>query len=301
MSSSSQIAPDCSQIGCVVVNWNSASDTISCLQEILATWPELRCIVVDNGSRGDDVLRLRSALPDTVRIVELASNGGYARGVNEGLQIAREHGLKWLWLINPDSRPLLGCLDELVMRSANAVAVGPLQFTSEEVGTTGRVYASAAEICRGRARPITCAGCERGQHDVSVVTGTGLLVGVEAAANAGLMNESFFHYKEEFEFIERLGSFGSVRLVCAARMWHQRGASLSHDSLAARYLTWRNEVLYVRIRGGRWWWVTGRLLRLFARALRPRRKLGVACYRAQLRGVWDGVVGITGPGRMDSM
>jgi GT2 family glycosyltransferase len=301
VSTHSEVAPNSLRIGCVVVNWNSANDTVACVRSIVNRWPSVQCVVVDNASAGEDVLRLRSGLPDTVRVVELPSNGGYARGVNEGLRIARRDGLKWLWLINPDSRPLSDCLDELISRSADAVAVGPVQFTSAEYGTTGRVYTSAAEIRRGRVRTITCAGCASGEHDVSVITGTGLLVDVEVAADAGLMNEGFFHYKEEFEFIERLGAFGTVRLVCAARIWHQRGASLSHESLAAQYLRWRNEVLYLRIRGGRSWWATGRSLRLLVRALRPRWRLGAAFYRAQLQGVWDGARGITGPGRIDAM
>jgi GT2 family glycosyltransferase len=150
--------------------------------------------------------------------------------------------------------------------------------------------------------PFRCAGCDLGAHEVDVVTGTGLMLDVAWALRVGLFDENFFHYKEEFDLVRRIGGAGGrVGLVCAAEVWHRRGGSLSGSSPRAQYYHHRNEVLYVRKHYPH---PLRRLVREpvhyknLARAAvgtalggrdRRRRSLGV------LAGYWDGLRGVHGP------
>lgn len=282
------------KIAGIIVNWNSSTDTIRLLRLLADTYPYVRPVVVDNASDPVDRLALEAVHAETWLLERRSHNGGYAAGVNAGLRISSELGCDWAWLINPDSLPFPRCLEKLLEYAEDAVALAPRQITSGAPFDLGSTYVSAAVTRRGRVRHIRCDGCARGAHDVDVVTGTGLLVNVPAAFEAGLLNESFFHYKEEFEFVERLGCLGGVRLVCSARFWHERGASLGHQSHDAAYYRTRNELLYVRTRHPKGWWFKLRTWRFTCRSLYSHRGQHSEVRRATLQGIRDGWRGVSG-------
>lgn len=68
----------------VVVNWNLAEMTASCVSSLVDDGvPPERIVVVDNGSSDDSVRRLTEAHPRCVH-VPLERNVGYAKAANEG-------------------------------------------------------------------------------------------------------------------------------------------------------------------------------------------------------------------------
>lgn len=279
----------------IIVNWNSAVDTLECVDHLVALHPGMGIVVVDNASDSGDFMALERGLGPEVELRRSPVNGGYASGVNRGLLVAKERGTRWAWLVNPDSRPRPGCLEELLKHSRGALALSPAQESSPSYDSQADVYITAAMIRRGRVTPIVCTGCSNGGHEVDVLTGTTLLLDVQASFGLGLLREDFFHYKEEYEFVERLGRLGKLRLVCSARTWHRRGASLSQESPAAEYYRVRNELLYLRFRS-RYWALKPRtvrfVLRVLLRALVWPTAPGVR--DAALRGIKDGLLGRSG-------
>ena len=140
-------------------------------------------------------------------------------------------------------------------------------------------------------------------HQVDVVTGAALLIGLPWIERVGPFDEQFFHYKEEYDLSapDRRGR-RALGLVCASEVWHQRGASLHPGSPRAQYDFHRNEVLYVRKHHAR---PLRRLL--VAEPIHYKRlatsMLGVAVggrerrsrALAVLAGYWDGVRDVHGP------
>lgn len=275
-------------VGAVIVNWNSSADLLDCVRVIGASFPDVTVVVIDNRSEPEQYDQLAD-LPGGVELVSLDANNGYAAGVNAGIAALDRLGKTWAWLINPDARPDPMSLDRLLFASSGAVALSPRQYSSARPGS-GSTYASAATTRRGRVTAVLCDGCSNGVHEVDVVTGTGLLVQVQRSLEVGLLDESFFHYKEEFEFVERLSSLGAVRLVCHAGVWHRRGGSLAHESPQATYYRVRNELLYLRKRS-RIWFATPRVARTILRSLVssirnvPSRQHSKAIRAAVLAGV----------------
>lgn len=259
------------QVAAIIVNWNASHDTLTVARWLGTAHPGARIYVIDNASEDEDRRHLRQHLADSVTLIEKETNDGYAAGVNTGIRLARACGARYGWLLNPDSLPTAACLPALLAGIENAVAVGPRQYQSDSPDDPGQTYVSAATISQGRVTPVKCGGCVLGVHDVDIVTGTGLLVDLDACAVAGPLREEFFHYKEEFEFIERLGQVGSIRHVCSATVWHRRGGALSHESQAAQYYRVRNELLYLSMRE-RHWRLTGRALRFIFKSLYEARR-----------------------------
>ncbi|MGC5306744.1 glycosyltransferase family 2 protein [Micromonospora zamorensis] len=231
----------------VILNWNCADDTIRCLRAVAAgsTVPDI--VVVDNGSEDDSIEKLER-LDEPFSLVRLDSNLGYAGGMNAGIREAHARGAQWVWILNADAVPRTHALSALLEHSDRFAVSASLQTSSEgPEDTDAEPYLAAAMLPKGRVQPFICPGCELGSHEVDVVTGAALFIGVAWAMQVGLFDERFFHYKEEFDLVRRIVEAGGhAGLVCASEVWHQQGGSLSHSSPRAQYYHYRNEILYVR-------------------------------------------------------
>lgn len=76
-------------VSVIVPNWNGAHHLPTCLGSLRRqTYPYFEVIVVDNGSTDDSRDLLARDFPE-VRVVALATNRGYAGGVNAGFRVAR--------------------------------------------------------------------------------------------------------------------------------------------------------------------------------------------------------------------
>lgn len=287
----------------MILNWNCADDTIRCARAVAAgsTVPEI--VIVDNGSRDDSVAKLEK-FDAPVTLLRLDRNLGYAGGMNAGIREAEARGAEWVWLLNADALPRRDALSTLLRHGDRFEVATSLQTTSAHPDDPApEPYVVAAMLPKGKVRPFRCAGCAEGAHEVDMVTGASLLLRLPWVVRVGLFDERFFHYKEEFDLVRRIGDAGGrIGFVCASEVWHRRGGSLSGSSPRARYYYHRNEILYVRKHYPR---PLRRLLigepihyRNVARSLfrmavgdRERRRDSLAV----LAGYWDGLRGIHGP------
>ncbi len=115
----------------VLVNYKVPQLTIEAVRSVLASCRrldgEVEVIVLDNASGDDSMTRLRTAFgaEPRVKLLESATNGGFARGNNQA--IAEAHG-DYLLLLNPDTlvgeSTLAYCLTFL-QTHPDAGAVGP--------------------------------------------------------------------------------------------------------------------------------------------------------------------------------
>ena len=287
----------------MILNWNCADDTIRCLQAVAGGSHVPEVVVVDNGSTDDSIEKLKK-LDESVTVLQLDRNLGYAGGMNAGIREAHARGADWVWLLNADAVPRPQALSTLLRHTDRFVVATSLQTTSADPSDPEvEPYVVAAMLPKGKVRPFRCAGCDEGAHEVDMVTGAALLLRLSWVIRVGGFDERFFHYKEEFDLVRRIGDAGGrIGLVCASEVWHKRGGSLSGSSPRARYYHHRNEILYVRKHYPR---PLKRLLlgepihyKNVARSL-LRIAVGNGAARrdslAVLAGYWDGLRGVHGP------
>jgi GT2 family glycosyltransferase len=221
----------------VIVNWNGWSDTLSTLEAIDAMTPRPSPIVVDNASTDGSVARIRDARPD-VWLVENSVNGGYAGGNNLGVEHALEDGAELIWLLNNDARPRSDALVDPMRLFGIDSELGAVATNMEP-----QVYATATTD----GQPILCPGCADGSHTANMLLGPTLIFRADVFRQQGLLDERYFHYCEEEDFITRIRAAG-WKLALACRSWvdHDVGSTLQMWTPQASYYKLRNNLLFDR-------------------------------------------------------
>lgn len=95
------------KVGVVILNYKNYSDTINCINSIMekdSRYIDIGIVVVDNGSNNGsvDVLREKYSGMDSISIIPLKSNEGYAKGNNVGISYLRTRGFDNIFIANSD-------------------------------------------------------------------------------------------------------------------------------------------------------------------------------------------------------
>jgi len=214
------------QVSCIVLNWNGWRDTVDCLDAVKeCAYPNLRLIVVDNGSTDDSVARIQSAHPD-VLLLQTGSNLGFAGGNNIGLRHSLSHGVDYVWLLNNDTTPDRNALSALVAKAREDKAIGAVASVCYYAASPAMVEAWAG------ARVNLWIGYGRNtrepRHDdwFDSLNGTSMLIARAALEDVGLLDEGFFLYWEDTEFSIRLRKRGwRIAALPDSRVLHKVNAS----------------------------------------------------------------------------
>lgn len=212
---------------------------------------------------------------------------------------------EFVWLLNNDA---------IVDRAALAELVRALTSSPQAAFAGSKIYyASRPDVLWFAGGDLPILGStpshrgldqrDTGRYDTPTscgfITGCSLLVRTTAIAAIGLMPEDYFLYWEDVDWNERAEAAGMERLyVPASKVWHKVSASFQGNDgprhpRIERY-SMRNFILFHRRHrpGG----LAIALLRGWARTLkmllverRPDRSVQA------LRGLIDGIVGLTGP------
>lgn len=92
-------------IGLVVLNYNSAEDTIYCAKKLASFDKGYHIIVVDNQSTDGSLMKIKAELSDikNVDIICSESNNGYSAGNNYGMRYAiKQYDADVVGILNPD-------------------------------------------------------------------------------------------------------------------------------------------------------------------------------------------------------
>ena len=249
----------------VVVTYASAgvvADCLTALPAALAGAGPARVIVVDNASPDDTVDVVAATAPEA-EIVRRTGNDGFAAGVNAGLAAAA--GCDVL-VINPDVRLGPGSVARLrqaLLTPSTGIAVPRL---TDAAGHQHHSLRRAPTVLRALGEAVlggTTAGrlsalgelvldpaCYQRPGTADWAVGAAWLVSRDCIDAVGVLDERYFMYSEETEYMLRATDQGfSVRYEPTAGATHLGGAQASSPSLWA--LSVVNRVrLHRECRGG---------------------------------------------------
>ncbi len=213
----------------IIVNYKAAQLVVAnmpALLEEIAPFQSAEVIIVDNASPGEDRVQLSAlaAAHRQVQLVRSEKNGGFAYGNNRGLEVAS--GSDLTFFLNPDARPRPGALrrlTETLLARERAGVVGPLlvnEAGEHRASAFARFeplqeYAAAGGIAAGllRARPRVERLAPGEIRETSWIPGAAMLVTQAALEVVGGMDEAYFLYFEETDWLEAIGAAGFTVLA----------------------------------------------------------------------------------------
>ena len=227
-----RIAP--SDVTIVVLNWNRAQDTISCLESLAAAnLSGASVLVVDNGSRDGSFDIVRRRFPHQA-ILSLPVNRGYSGGNNAGIHAAIEGGAKAVLLLNNDTRVAADFLDPLVWVlnadvKAAAVSSAVMRADVPELLESAylEIYWGHGVIRHYGVNKLPGEGFDR-VREVEVVVGCSVMLSTDALKTIGPFDEAYFAYHEEVDWCFRARAAGyRVYWHPYSRVWHNKSTSTS--------------------------------------------------------------------------
>lgn len=185
---------------------------------------------------------------DTTRLwlVDCGLNKGFAAGNNVGIQLLQRFDeIKWYWLLNCDALPARGAFKALrssLPAHQRPVICGTLLL---EYWMPCRIQSGGASFnrffcsMRDNLRGAEVAGIgEYGEvMAVDYPVGASMVVNRRFVDHVGLMNEDYFLYFEELDWVSRLGWPSCAFVVLSSHVYHKGGATTSAGS------TYRNRSL----------------------------------------------------------
>lgn len=282
----------------VTLNWNRPFDTLACLTSLAEqTYPNLKLLVVDNGSTDESIAQIEAAFTQ-VEVIANPQNAGFAGGMNVGIRQALAGGAAFVFVLNNDTLLAQDVVEKLwqVARDRRAVTAPIIYYAAEPQ----RVWSLGAQT---NPWTLELVGGMRGQMDVGqwtavvpceFVPGCAMFLPREALEEVGLFDERFFMYYEDSDLCWRLTQAGwPILSLTEAKMWHKVALSSGgSDSANERYWMARSSVLFFAkyARGWQWpvivFWRLGSAVRTTWRLWRLQRSEALKAY---WRGLWHGL------------
>lgn len=241
------------RVSVVILNWNGKKFLEKFLPGVIEHSSEdAEIILADNASSDDSVEFLTSHFPQ-IRVIQNASNGGFAKGYNDALsQIESEYYI----LLNSDIevrsnwiKPVIDLMD----KDRRIAACQPKLLGYHK--RSHFEYAGAAggfidhygyPFCRGRI--FQELEEDWGQYDqeteVFWASGACLFVRAELYHRLGGFDNDFFAHMEEIDLCWRLKNAGYKIMFCPdSVVYHVGGGTLPKKSSLKTYLNFRNNLV----------------------------------------------------------
>jgi hypothetical protein len=240
------------KIAVVILNWNGRELLKQFLPSVVAFSSEASIYVADNASTDNSVVFLKENF-STVKIIQNATNGGYAKGYNEALSSLSEDILV---LLNSDVEVTKNWLSPIVSefeKDSQLVAAQPkiLDYKNkayfEYAGAAGGFIDSLGyPYCRGRI--FDTLEKDEGQYDdiqtIFWATGACLFVRNVAFNEVNGFDTAFFAHQEEIDLCWRLQARGGiVKYVGTSSVFHIGGATLASENPKKSFYNFRNTLL----------------------------------------------------------
>ncbi|MBI2485301.1 glycosyltransferase family 2 protein [Candidatus Uhrbacteria bacterium] len=224
-------------------------------------------VIVDNSCHGPSARYVREHivprsgrnLPEVI-FVENDENVGFAKGNNQGIRWALDHGYDYVFLLNNDAKLAPTTISEAVRVAEvhpQAGAVQPMILLWNDptrINTSGNdIHYLGFGITRNLGEFRTSYAYREGER-IGYASGAGVLYRAKALRDVGLLEEFFWMYHEDLEMGWRLRLAGWESILAPSAevfhdyefrrstkkmYWMERNRLLTHIS----HLSWRSLLL----------------------------------------------------------
>ena len=239
-------------VGIVTVNYNSADFIGEFLDSIARVeYPNARLVVVDAASHDGSADEIARRCPEA-HLIRCQENVGIARGNNLGAKFCREQGFDYILFINNDTthepdflRTLLGATDERTMVAPRILYAYDRRLISTHAGDFNWDLGLFRNTYHGKPDgPAT-----QQPRELETASFCCMLMPTAIFAEAGPLDERFFMYYEETDFIRQARDVGYRLLYLPdAVIYHRESASSGGGWMTPfkHYYATRNRLYLVR-------------------------------------------------------
>ena len=237
----------------VILNWNGKKYLEDFLPSVIKYSGDAEIIVADNASTDDSIAFLKTQFP-SVRIIQNATNGGFAKGYNDALKHVDS---EFYLLLNSDIEVSENWLDPLLETMKTPSVAGCQPKIRSYKNRTFFEHAGAAggfldrnyfPFCRGRI--FDQFEEDHGQYDGEIeifwATGAALMIRSEIFHRLNGFDEDFFAHMEEIDLCWRAKKLGYQFLaIPSSVVYHVGGGALPYSSPRKTYLNFRNSLFMI--------------------------------------------------------
>lgn len=240
----------------VILNWNGIQYLRQFLPVLVENTKDAQIVVVDNQSTDDSIAFVQQNF-SAVRVIVNESNGGFAKGYNDGLAQLKGD-FDYYVLINSDIevtenwlQPLIGKLesDSTIAGVQPKVLSYNQKSKFEYAGASGGfIDKNLYPFCRGRI--FDALEEDKGQYDTETevfwVTGACMAVRADVYHQLGGLDADFFAHMEEIDFCWRAKQQNyRFYAVPQAKVYHVGGGTLAYDNPRKTFLNFRNSLYMI--------------------------------------------------------
>ncbi|MDN3666988.1 glycosyltransferase family 2 protein [Algibacter miyuki] len=239
------------KLAIVILNWNGKQLLEQFLPSVIAHSTEAEIYVADNASTDDSMSFLKSQYP-SIKTIQNAKNGGYAKGYNDALKHIKADVF---CLLNSDVEVTPNWLPPIINTFRNYPETAIIQPKILDFKNKDHFeYAGAAggfidkygyPYCRGRI--FDTIEKDNGQYnDIAEIfwaTGACLFIKAEVFKSLNGFDEHFFAHMEEIDLCWRAKNNGhNIKYVGQSTIYHVGGATLNAGNPQKTYLNFRNSL-----------------------------------------------------------
>lgn len=216
-------------VSIIVVNWNGGDvlpDLFNSLNSL--SYPNWELVFVDNGSKDNSLILLKSLKTKKVKIIRNKKNFGFAPANNQGYKIASG---EYVLFLNNDTKFPSEFLGVLVDKMASEKEVGVCQpkiymmDTPEYLDNAGSFLNTIGFTEHWGYGQKDSKEFER-PREIFAAKGACMLVRKEVIEKVDLFDDDFMSYFEESDFCWRVWLAGwKVKYYPNAYIWHKVGYS----------------------------------------------------------------------------
>lgn len=225
------------ELSIVIVNYNTANDTLACLQSIVKQSMNLsyEILVVDNNSTDLSAIFIKSQVPEVIWI-QNSTNLGFGSAVNIGVAQARG---AFVAVINSDIVVLDNAIEHMLIRfRTDSQRVGMVNCSLiDELGVPQKVAyhynASFKEVLSYNRLLVFLFNqwFKSIPEDVKALNGACILFKRSLFLSLNGFDPDFFLYSEEFDLSRRILDQGlGLRCYNEIKVWHKNEGSSPNKS-----------------------------------------------------------------------
>jgi GT2 family glycosyltransferase len=188
-------------------------------------------------------------LGSTLIILDTGSNLGFAGGCNLGIEFSIVQGSNLIWFLNNDTVVAPNALKILVDQLERHPKIG---FVSSEIYSYERPNVKSGT--GGKIVPLDPRFTMLHTNDESKelyqcdhIAGCAMLVRSEVIETVGYMDEDYFLYREETDWMIRASRLKwEIAVAAKSKIWHKGAASSGYKSSLNEYYNTRNTLKVIR-------------------------------------------------------